>query len=182
MRILYQTTKGNGHLSHARSQRGFTLIELLLYIGISATLLLIISLFLGQLISARIKNQTIAEVDQQGMQVMQLMTQVIRNAKGINAPLPGVSAPSVMLDVAPVAANPTNFDLISGMIQVTEGLGPPVALTNARVIASALTFENLSRAGTPGVISTVFTLTHINPEGRAEYAYEKTFYGTASLR
>jgi Tfp pilus assembly protein PilW len=58
----------------------------------------------------------------------------------------------------------------------------PVALTNTLVEASDLTFSNLTRPATPGVIRVQFTLTHFNPENRGEYNYAQTFYDTASLR
>lgn len=139
------------------TQKGFTLIELLLYVSISALLLLVISLFLQMLLESRIKNQTIAEVEQQGLQVMQIITQAGRNAADINF---------------------TNtFDLSSGVIRENS-----IALTNSRVTASGLTFQNFSRTNTPGTIRISFTLAHVNPEGRNEYSFTKTFTGSATLR
>jgi Tfp pilus assembly protein PilW len=161
---------------------GFTLIELLLYVGISSIILLITSLFLFTLLQSRIKNQTIAEVEQQGLQVLQIITQTARNAEAITSPLPGVSAASLTLDVITAASDPTIFDLSSGAIRIQEGAGAAVPLTNSRVTASALNFQNLSRASTPGTIRISFTLTHVNPEGRNEYSFTKTFYASASLR
>lgn len=165
-----------------QTKKGFTLIELLLYVAISSVMLLAISFFLQTLLESRIKNQTIAEVEQQGLQVMQLITQTTRNAEAITSPLLGTSASSLTLDVITVISDPTIFDLSSGAIRITEGAGSPVALTNSRVTASNLTFQNLSRAGTPGIIRIQFTLTHINPEGRNEYNFSKTFIGSATLR
>src|SRR3989338_6871109 len=71
---------------------GFTLIELLLYVGIASIILLVTSLFLSTLLQSRIKNQTIAEVEQQGLAVMQLITQTARNADSVNSPDTGASA------------------------------------------------------------------------------------------
>lgn len=162
--------------------KGFTLVELLLYVGISSIMLLIISVFLSLLIESRIKNQTVAEVEQQGLQVMEVITQIARNAESINAPAQSTSASSLSLDVIPVGNDPTVFDLAGGMIRMSEGAGLPVALTNARVFASGLIFQNLSLTGTPGTIRIQFTLTHINPANRNEYSFAKTFIGSASLR
>jgi prepilin-type N-terminal cleavage/methylation domain-containing protein len=161
---------------------GFTLIELLLYISIASVILLATSVFLSLLLQARIKNQTVAEVEQQGLQVMQLVTQTARNAEAITAPVPSVSASALTLNVITVASDPTVFDLSGGAVRVTEGVGSAVALTNPRVIASGLSFTNLSRAGTPGTVRVQFTLTHANPEGKNEYAFSKTFIGSATLR
>ena len=165
-----------------QTNAGFTLIELLLYVSLSAVILLAVSAFLAMLLQSRIKNQTVAEVEQQGLQVMQLITQTARNAENITLPVQGASATSLTLDVATGVNDPTVVNLAGGAIRITEGTGSPVPLTNSRVTASGLTFQNLSRSATPGVVRIQFTLTHVNPEGRNEYDFSKIFYGSASLR
>lgn len=167
---------------HLQANNGFTLIELLLYVAISSVILLVISLFLQTLLESRIKNQTIAEVEQQGLQVMQMIMQTARNAEVITSPAQGASAASLTLDVITGASDPTILDLSGSSIRIAEGAGSPVALTNLRVTASGLTFQNLSRGGTPGAIRIQFTLTHVNPDGRNEYNFSKTFIGSATLR
>lgn len=172
--------KVNGQRSNI--QGGFTLVELLLYVSIASVMLLVISVFLSTLLESRIKNQTIAEVEGQGIQVMQMITQTARNAEAITSPALGASASSLTLDVITAGSDPTIFDLASGVIRIKEGAGSAVALTNSRVTASALTFQNFSRTSTPGTIRIMFTLTYVNSSGRNEYTYSKTFYGSASLR
>lgn len=163
--------------------RGVTLIEVLLYVSISSLILLVTSVFLSVLVQSRIKNQTIAEVEQQGLQVMQMITQIARNAEAITTPSQGASASSLTLDVVTIADDPTIFDLASGVLQSKEGVAAPVPLSNSRVIASGLLFSNMSRASTPGTIRIQFTLTHIaSPEGRNEYNFSKIFIGSATLR
>lgn len=166
----------------ARVQKGFTLIEILLYVGIASTILLVSTMFLQTLLEARIKNTTIAEVEQQGLQVMQYITQTIRNAESVTIPSVGTSASLLTLDVVDVSDDPTLFDLSNGTIRITEGASSPVVLTNSRVIASNLTFENYSRPDTPGVVRISFILTYENLSGRQEHEFEKTFYASASLR
>lgn len=161
---------------------GFTLIELLLYVSITAVLLLSVSLFLFLLLESRVKNQTIAEVEQQGLQAMQIITQTARNAEAITSPAQGASASSITLDVITASSDPTIFDLFGSALRITEGAGSAVAFTNSRITASGLTFQNLSRTGTPGTVRIQFTLTHMNPEGRNEYNFTKTFIGSATLR
>ena len=168
--------------SKLKNKNGFTLIELLLYVAISGVILLITSLFLQTLLESRIKNQTIAEVEQQGLQVMQIITQTLRNADAINSPAQGASAATLSINTYTGANNPTVFDLGSGAIRIKEGVGAVIPLTNSRIVASALDFQNFSRADTPDTIRISFTLTHINPEGRSEYNFSKIFYGSASLR
>ncbi len=178
--VQYQLIKND--LKNFKKGEGFTLIELLLYITVASTMLLAISVFLLNLLESRIKNQTIAEVEQQGLQVMQLVAQTARNAESITLPVPGASASSLTLDIITIADDPTIFDLTSGAVRIKEGADSAIALTNSRVVASDLAFQNLSRAGTPGAVRIRFTLAHINPEGRNEYSFAKTFIGSAALR
>lgn len=176
-----QKNNQRGLVRRSFSKGGFTLIEILLYVSIAGVILLATSVFLSLLLQARIKNQTIAEVEQQGLQVMQLITQATRNAEVlIGLPLGAVSS-SLTLDVLTLLNDPT-FDLVGGVIRVKEGAGSAIPLTNSRVIVSGLIFQNLSRLGTPGTIRITYTLSHTNPEGRNEYSYTRTFIGSATLR
>lgn len=165
-----------------KNRRGFTLIELLLYVSITGLLLLSVTIFFSLLFQVRIKNQVIAEVEQQGMQVMQIMTQTIRNAENITAPTQGGSDASLSIDVLTSSSDPTVFALSGGVLQITEGTATPISLTNSRVTVSDLTFQNLSRTSTPGTVRITLTITAVNPSGRNEYNFTKTFVGSATLR
>lgn len=161
---------------------GFSLVEILLSVGVAAIILISLSLALAQVIESRVKQQVIAEVEQQGTQVIQVITQSIRNSDNINSPGIGTSSTSLSLDVYDGTLDPTLFSLSSGIIQIQEGSGSAVILTASPVTASDLTFTNLSQSGTPGTIRLQFTLSYTNPSGRQEYAYTKTFYASASVR
>lgn len=169
-------------MKYQKHTAGLTLVELLLYVSLSSIILLTTIFFLGSLLDARIKNQTITEVEQQGMQIVHIMTQALRNAENVGSPAQGASAAALTLDVIPVLADPTIFDVQSGVIRIQEGTAAPIPLTNGRITASALTFQNLSRTGTPGTIRIQFTLSHKNPSGKNEYSYAKTFTASATLR
>ncbi len=140
-----------------QARKGFTLIELLLYVGIVGAIIFSVAGFLSLLMQSRVKNQTIAEVEQQGVAVMQIITQAGRNASAVDFT--------------------NSYDLSGGAIRDNT-----IALTNSRVVASGLSFQNLSRTGTHGTVRIQFTLTSVNPSGRNEYDYNKTFYATATLR
>ena len=162
--------------------RGYTLIELLLYSSVMIVIFLAISTFFVITLQSRAKNEAIMEVEQQGMQIMQLITQTIRNSEGINSPAQASSSSSLSLDVVDVAKDPTVFDLNGGVVYIKEGSGQLVSLNSSVVTASNLNFSNLSRPSTNGIIWVQFTLSCLNPQGKAEYDYTKTFYGSASLR
>ncbi|MDP2656077.1 MAG: prepilin-type N-terminal cleavage/methylation domain-containing protein [bacterium] len=165
-----------------QTQSGFTLVELLLYVSIASIILLAISGLLSVLLHARIKNQTIADVEQQGVVVMQEITQVLHNASDVDSPTIGTSASSLSVHTYTAGNNPTVLDLSSGVLRIKEGANAFVPLTNTRVTASNFTVQNLSHTGTPGTVRIQFTLDHVNPEGRNEYSYSKIFIGSATLR
>lgn len=162
-------------------QKGFTLIELMLYVAMTALMMLFLFSFLQFLIESRVKNQAIAEVEQQALQVSQMINQTIRNASSISSPIQGTSATFLDLVVSAPATSPTIFDLSAGVIRVKEGASANINLTNSQVQASGLVFYNLSRPSTPGNIRWHFTLSYVNPTGRQEYNFSKTFFGSASL-
>lgn len=83
-------------------------------------MMLVISVFLSTLLESRIKNQTIAEVEQQGIQVMQIMSQTIRNSNSVTLPTIGTNGSSLTLTVPVGSKNPTVFDLASGVIRIQE--------------------------------------------------------------
>lgn len=168
-----------------RKSAGFTLIELLLYIAVSSIILTAVSGLFVLVLQYRIKNQTVAEVEQQGIQVLQIMTQIVRNAGSIPAPTPGNAQASLTVDVVSAALDPTVFDISGGVIRITEDSdGTPVttALTSSRLIASDLSFENLAAVGEPDSLRIRFTLTHVNNTDRNEYTYTKTFETTANIK
>jgi type II secretory pathway pseudopilin PulG len=167
-----------------KMQKGITLIELILYIAISSFMLLVIFLFSSQIFEARIKGQTIVEVEQQGDWVVQTITQAIRNSVSpVNSPTIGSSGGALILTMVDGTKNPTIFALTSGLVTITENGNFVVPLTNSNIIISNLLFQNVSKPGTNGSIKFSFDATYKNLEGaRYEYNYSKTFYGSGTIR
>lgn len=163
-------------------RKGFTLVEMMLYVGICSVLLLSLSVALSFILSARVKNQTVSEVNQSGTQVMQLVTQTIRNAKSVNNPTLGLSSSTLSIKTMDATKDPTVFDLASGTIRIKEGNGQYIPLTNKRVIVSGLVFKNTSASSTDGgSIEINFTITHINLGNTNEFSFSKTLFGSASF-
>jgi len=169
-------------LRRTNNRKGFTLIELSIYIGVMGFVLIALIGFFLFLAEHRVKNQVVAEVEQQGAQVMQLMLQTIRNADAINAPAPATSATSTSIDVFDVVDDPTIFFLTGGTIQMTEAGGSAIDLTSSNVTASGLRFENVARTGTEDFLKVEFVLTHPEAGVSSVYNYQRTFYGSAAVR
>ncbi|MCK5461075.1 type II secretion system protein [Candidatus Gracilibacteria bacterium] len=167
-------------LIHKRS--GFTLIELLLYVAISGIVLMVTSFLLITFLQARIKNQTMMEVGQGGIHVMQIITQNIRNANTVNSPTPATSASILSLSGESFVDNPIVFDVVDGTLRMKEGLaGIPIALTSSRITISNLSFINFARSGTADAVQVKFTISHVNEGGRNEYTFSTDFIGGAGV-
>ncbi len=165
------------------SQKGFTIIELLLYVSIAGIILFSVSGFLSVLLESRVKNQTIAEVEQQGAQAMQMITQTLRNGVSLTTPAFGATSTSLSLTTPIALNNPTVWSLFAGAIQMKEGTQATSTLTNARVTVSGLVFSNLSATSTMATTTRIrFTVTSVAPTGRQEYSYSEIFTGSATLR
>lgn len=164
------------------SQKGFTLIELLLYIGLVTLFIGVATTFIFNFMETKAKNTTISDVEEQGAFASRFIAQTLRNANSINSPSQGTIASSLSIDTYDPAKNPTIFDISSGVLRVKQGAGDYINLTNTNVIVSNLGFYNLSRPNTPGIIKYQFIITHVNPDGRNIFDFQKTFYQSASLR
>jgi Tfp pilus assembly protein PilW len=163
------------------NEKGYTLIELLLYIVIIGSLLVPLAYFFGMTTEARLKGQSIAEVDDQAVAAMDNITQTIRNATSITTPAAAGSGASLTLVVPTGTLSPTIFSLNGTALQVKEGTGANVALTSSDVQISNLTFKNLTRSGTSGIVQVSFTVTRVNSGGRNELDYQKTFTSSAEI-
>src|SRR5689334_13460149 len=101
-------------IRYQQQAHGYTLIELLLYVSILSILLLSVVFFFTMTVESRIKNQSIAEVNDQGTAVMDYMAQTVRNATSISAPSAGTSAAALTLAVPTGSLSPTVFDISGG--------------------------------------------------------------------
>ena len=164
------------------NQKGYTLIELLLYVAIAGSLLLAVTLFMGLSTDARVKNQSIAEVNQQGVAAMNLITQTVRNADSITSPAAAATGAQLTVSVPTASLSPTVFSLSGTTMQIKEGTAAAIPITNNKVEISSLTVKNLTRASTPGTVQISFIVSRVNSTGRNEYSYQKTFTSTASIR
>lgn len=162
-----------------RHQHGFTLIELLLYVTIVGSLLISLSYYFATVADARVKNQSISEVDDQGAAAMDYITRSIRGASTISVPVAGASGSSATMTVAGVT---TIFSVSGTTLQVKEG-ATTYNLTNSKVQvqAGSLSFKNLTRSGTAGVMQVSFILSRVNNTGHTEYTFQRTFTGSAEI-
>jgi Tfp pilus assembly protein PilW len=164
------------------SAGGITLIETVIYISLASVLLLALSALFVMSTTARVKNQSINEVNQQGSYVMEQMVQAVRGASAVTTPAAATTGSSLSLTLPAASASPTVFSLSGTALQVKEGTATAVPLTNGLVQASNLSVVNLTRSGTNGIVRISFTLARTKNSTRNEYDYSKTFTTSVSVR
>jgi prepilin-type N-terminal cleavage/methylation domain-containing protein len=162
---------------------GFTLLEVLLSLAIFVTLISALVFFLTSLLDGRVRQQVSAEVELEGVRVVNIMTQAIRNSDTIIAPAPNTNSDSLTLSSLDPLLNPTVFALSGDKLTVQEAGGSAIDLTTDTVRVSNLDFKNLSSLATttPGTIQISFDLNYIMHD-RPEYEYSRSFTAAATLR
>jgi Tfp pilus assembly protein PilW len=165
---------------------GFTFIETLIYIMIISTVVVAFVSYSVSVPKAKSKTYVIQEAQANGRLAIDVVSQKIRAAIGINN---GTSTfgsdPGVLsLAMADSSKNPTIIDLSQddGALRIKEGTGDPVNITTARIKIKNLVFYNLTPSNGNGVINVRLTLEYNNPSGAKEYSYSQTLETTVSLR
>jgi type II secretory pathway pseudopilin PulG len=163
---------------------GMTLIEVLLYISLLSIMVVAISAFTALSLQARIKGQTIGEVEQSSAQAIDIILTNIRFAKSISTPTRGNSASNLSL-IMPGASQTVDFRLNGGKIEMqTNGAGYN-AITFDKLAITSLNFANTTKSASAGALGSIkvnFRSDYINNSGRNEYDFGKYFQGAASLK
>jgi prepilin-type N-terminal cleavage/methylation domain-containing protein len=160
---------------------GFTLIETLVYIAIFSIFIGSLVSFLNLMTTSRINNQITLEINNQGNDLIRIITQSIRNADSINSPSISNTSSSLELLTSNPTTSTTVFSESGGILYMTEGTESPIALNNNNVNISNLVFSNLSRSGTSGSIQVRFTLSSMISNS-STISGSVNFYGSGTIK
>lgn len=169
----------------SKKKKAFTLVELILYVALASMMVIVVAAYYGSILDVEQKSEAENTVDTEATFLMQSITQNIRNASAITLPTAGNSASSLTLVMTNSAVNPTVIDLNAGDVRITEGVVPtatPVSLKSNRINVTSLTFTNLTRSGSSGIIRVAMTVSYNNNTGKQVTTYSETLYDSASLR
>lgn len=164
------------------TSKGFTLIEALVYTAIFSLFVVTLSSFSESMNVARIRDQNVSEVNDQGSQAIRVITETVRAARAIGTPGTSSTSTTLSLTTDSTSTNPTIFSASAGVLYITEGTGVSIPLTNRAVTVSDLLFMNLSHPATPGVIRVQFTLNATAGSSSPQKSYNADFYGGAAIR
>jgi type II secretory pathway pseudopilin PulG len=156
--------------NYFKKNKGFTITETIIYISIFSILIAGFTIFTDSMRKTRISSQTFFEVNDQGMQITTIISQALRNAASVASPAMSATSSSLTITTTIPATSPTVFNLNNGVLYITEGSGPAVALNNNKISVSNLIFYNLSKTGKPNTVQFRFKINNTD------------FYGAGSLR
>ncbi len=133
-------------------RRGTTLVELLLFLAFFALSSGVLLSFFFMTSEQRIRQQTIAIVEQSGIQLLQTITHRIRNAERVLDPPSGSSGSVLALELHDSDLHPTILSLSGAYLYVGEG-NSVRRLSTDEVMISDMSVTNTSALeNTPSVL------------------------------
>jgi len=168
------------------NNKGFTLIETLIYIAIIGGILASFVTYSITISNSRNKTYAVQEVQANLRIALQLISQQIRSANGVNVSSsifaidPGV----LSLSMSSSTINPTviNLNQDDGVLQIVQGNDEPVYIISSKVKATNLVFTNLTASGTRENIGIDLTVNYDNSDSDINYSYSQTMQTSVSLR
>ncbi len=170
--------------------RGFTLIEFLVYSTIVVVVGVVSVEFILNIYEGKAKSTAYFEVQENARLAMERIIQEIHGAQNINL---GSSSFDVNLAVTPgaklslqmkdVSLNPTEFDVVSGVLRIKQGTSGPYELTNNQVQITNLTFRNFtSPNGRSRNIGVELVIEYVNPENLPQWEASISLKTAVELR
>jgi len=144
------------HLFYRRP--GTTLVELLLFLAFFALSSGAVLAFFFSTSEQRIRQQTVMTVDQSGIQLLQILSERIRNAERVIAPAIGSSGTILTLQMPVEEDSPSIFVQQSGSILLVAH-DTPLFLGSERVVVSQFIVRNTSSSTERQSVLVNFTLT-----------------------
>ena len=165
---------------------GFTLIEMIIYVAIIGGVIasfVSYSLSIGE---SRNKSYVAQEVHANSRLALDVVTNSIRSANGINVGASTFDAdPGILsLSMANLTLNPTIIDLSAddGILRITQGANAPIEITNPNVKVTNLIFENLTSTGGKASIGIDLTIDYANSAGDKGFEYHQDLHTAVTIR
>ena len=139
-------------------RKGFTLIEILVYIAVLSVVILAVSSFFLWVTNVNAKVRAMREVADNARRAIEIMTQEVKEAKGIYTPTSTFSSHPGQLSLETIKYLPTgetttylDFYLCGTQLCLKKESQDPIALTSDRVEVKNLQFQQVVTAAVPSV-------------------------------
>ena len=144
--------KRETHNNLNNKSKGFTLVEVLIYIVLISGVLISFVTFLISISNSRNKVYAKQEVQANARMALNLISQTIRLANGINVASStfAIDPGTLSLSMDEIGENPTiiNLNEDDGFLQIKKGDGVAIAITSDEVKITNLVFTNLTSEDT----------------------------------
>lgn len=166
---------------------GFTLIETLIYITIIGMVVVSFVIFSISISNSKNKTYVTQEVQANARLALNLISQQIRGATGINIGSSSFEVdPGILsLSLADGAKDPTiiELDQDDGRLQIIQGLSDPIMLTSKQTKITNLVFTNLTPAGSNREnIRIEMTIEYDNSTSDLNFTYSQSWRTAVSVR
>ena len=167
-----------------RSEKGVTLLELLIYMGIFATLLMVLVELFGNIVNVSLKTQAVSAVSQDGRYILNRFTYDIRQATTIAIPASGSSGSTLQFTKGD--GKTYTYSLVAGAngeddLDLSDGINTAV-VNGYGTTVSSISFTHLATTGTSGLQTITISLT-LKGRIKDQQGYEqKTFTTTVGIR
>lgn len=172
-------------IHYSGRNNGFTLIELLIYVVVIGGVATAFISYILSVSQARNKTYVVEEVQANGRLAMEIISQRIRAASGVNlgGSVFDTHPGRLSLVMSDAQKNPTVIDVdANGALQVMEGLQPAIPITGTKVRVTNLVFTNLSGSSSRENIRVELTIAYGVSAGGAAYSYSQSLRTTVSVR
>ena len=165
-----------------KKQKGFTLIETLLYLAISVVMVALIG-GVGVNVLATLANvQREEELQYNSQFIFEKIRTIVNDAETIGIPTSSATSSVLSLTMNDLAKNPTVIDVVDGRLRVQEGSDAPQFLSGKNVVVSAVTFSNVTYAGSDGAVRISFDIYIQNPNTKPSSHAITTIITTINLQ
>lgn len=166
------------------TQSGFTLVEFLIYFVILGIVLTAITSFMFDVIQTRERVRLAAESEQNMRFSMQRILRSIRTSENLNI---GTSTFSdvdgvLSLQMTDPLLDPTVFDILNGVLRITEGANPATALTTSDIFVEKFWIERDDLPRGTKAVTVQLGVRSITPSAGTTFNYVSSTSSTAVIR
>ncbi len=158
---------------------GTTLVELMIFVVLIAIIIGAVLPLLFMAAEDRLLQQTISVVEQNGAQILQNVTQRVRNAERILSPAMGETGSVLALQSASGATNPIIIGFNSGAVLVIEKT-TQLTVTSSQVAVSNFMIRNTSTSTSRQSVEISFRVSRVTRLQQPHY-YIQDFQTNISL-
>ncbi len=158
MRLIYAKKRHHGLVW---TNHGTSLLEFLIYIALFGVILVAVTRFSLDFLSASAKASAMEQVQRNGRFALDRVALEVREAASVAVASSdfGINPGTLTLSTGYASTDPTVIAISGGALTIKQGSGPVLPLTDSKVTVSNFTLENLAPNPRTQVVRLLLTIT-----------------------